>query len=68
MTTIFKKSKNIYTVSNFTKERIIKYFKKQENKIKIVYADVSKSFKEYNKKYEKEDYVYMLETLKKIKA
>ena len=62
------KSKNIYTVSNFTKERIINYFPKQKNKIKIIYADVSKGFKNYDKSYAKEDYVIYVGNIKENKG
>lgn len=63
-----KKSKNIYTVSNFTKERIINYYPKQKNKIKIIYADVSKGFKNYDKSYSKEDYVIYVGNIKENKG
>ncbi len=63
-----KKAKIIYIVSNFTKERITHYFKKQTNKIDIIYADVSKKFKEYNKTFDKEDYVIYVGNIKENKG
>ena len=63
-----KKAYNIYTVSNFTKDRIIHYYKKVENKINIIYADVSNSFKDFNQKLEKENYVIFVGNLKENKG
>lgn len=62
------KATTIYTVSNFTKERIIHYFKNVENKINVIYADVSNSFKEYDKKFAKENYVIFVGNLKENKG
>lgn len=63
-----KKAKNIYTVSNFSKERIIHFFKKTKDKLDVIYADASKSFKEYDKTFQKEDYVIYVGNIKENKG
>ena len=66
-----KKSKGIFTVSNFTKERIMHYFPKCKANITLVYNGLSNSIIEYkknHKKGEKEDYILFVGNIKKQKG
>lgn len=66
-----KKSKGIFTVSNFTKDRIMHYYPKCKAEITLVYNGLSNSIIEYkknNKKAEKEDYILFVGNIKKQKG
>ena len=66
-----KKSKGIFTVSNFTKERIMHYYPKCKANIILVYNGLSNSIIEYKKnnpKVTKEDYILFVGNIKKQKG
>ena len=63
-----KKSEAVFTVSNFSKQRIAHYFPKYENKIIVSYPGIESSFKEYKMVGEKEDYVIFVGNIKKHKG
>ncbi|MDN5305287.1 MAG: hypothetical protein PWP46_2174 [Fusobacteriaceae bacterium] len=70
-----KKSKKVFTVSNFSKERIIYHFKPRIP-VEVTYNGISKFIKEYikdnlekkNKNYIKEDYIIYVGNIKKHKG
>jgi glycosyltransferase involved in cell wall biosynthesis len=62
-----KRSVNIYTVSNFSKERIIKYFYKYKDKVKYRYQGISNDFKKH-KETIKKDYVLYVGNIKTHKG
>jgi glycosyltransferase involved in cell wall biosynthesis len=62
-----KRSEKVYTVSNFTKNRIKYYFKKYEYKVKYKYQGISASFKN-NKQAVKQDYILYVGNIKKHKG
>ncbi len=65
-----KKSSHVFTVSNFSKERINNYFPKYENKISYCYNGVDNIFKEYAKKeaLPKENYILYVGNIKEHKG
>ena len=63
-----KKSKTVFTVSKFSKNRICHYFKKAASKIVYSYQGVANSFKEYNEKFEKKNYILYVGNIKKHKG
>ena len=63
-----KHASKIFTVSNFSKDRIIYHFKKSKDKIIVSYPGVSDNFKNYNKINEKENYVVFIGNIKKNKG
>lgn len=63
-----KKADTIFTVSNFSKNRIIYHFPKSESKIKVIYPGVGDNFKSYNTINEKEKYVVYVGNIKKNKG
>lgn len=60
-----KKSRVVFTVSEFSKGRILNYFPKTN--VVVTYTSISKDVLEYNKKFEKEDQVVFVGNLKKNK-
>lgn len=66
-----KKSKKIFTVSNFTKERIYHFFPKYKKDITVVYNGLSKSIIEYKEKHvaePKENFIIFVGNIKKQKG
>ncbi len=63
-----KKSINVFTVSNFSKERIIHYFKKYEDKIIQSYQSISSSFFNEDKILDKDNYIIFVGNVKKNKG
>lgn len=63
-----KKSGTVFTVSKFSKNRIIHYFKKYGSKVIYEYNGVMDNFKNYSKKQEKEKYVIFVGNIKKHKG
>ena len=62
-----RKSIKVYTVSNFSKNRISHYFRKYKNKIEYKYQGISDDFKS-DEKYEKKDYVLFIGNIKNHKG
>lgn len=64
-----RKSKCIFTVSNFTKERIKYHFKKVKCDIKVVYNGLSQSIRNYDRtSKEKKPYLIFVGNIKKQKG
>ena len=65
-----KKSSHVFTVSNFSKERISYYFKKYETKLSYAYTGVDAVFKKYEKEeaLEKENYIIYIGNIKENKG
>ncbi len=68
ITRCMKRSNYIYTVSNFSKNRILFYYPKIKNKISVLYNDVKNDFKEFNIKYKKENYLIFVGNIKENKG
>lgn len=62
-----KKSAYVYTVSNFSKNRIINYFPKYKSKIKYEYQGISDEFKSQTN-VNKKDYILYIGNIKKHKG
>lgn len=64
-----KKSKKIFTVSNFSKDRINYHLKKSKNKVIVTYSGLSDNILNYKDiKAEKEDYIVFVGNIKKNKG
>ncbi len=65
-----KKSHHIFTVSNFSKNRIAHYFKKYENKISFAYTGVDDVFKKFEntEASTKENYIIYIGNIKENKG
>lgn len=63
-----KKADVIYTVSNFSKDRIKYYFPKVDKKVNVIYPGVSLKFNDYNNYKEKENYVIFVGNVKENKG
>ena len=65
-----KKSSHVFTVSNFSKERINNYFPKYKNKISYFYSGVDKIFKDFAKEeaLEKENHILYIGNIKENKG
>ena len=63
-----KKSKCVFTVSKFSRDRIAYYFNKYKNKIEWFYQGISENFVNYNKIVKKENYIIYVGNIKKHKG
>ncbi len=63
-----KRSEWVFTVSNFSKERISNYFPKYKNKIIVGYQGIEESFKTFKHSLEKENYIIFVGNIKKQKG
>lgn len=63
-----KKSDKVFTVSNFSKNRIIHYYPKFKNKIEFHYPGVSAKFYNSFDNSQKEDYIIYVGNVKKSKG
>ena len=63
-----KKSKRVFTVSKFSKDRIAYHFKKYIDKIVWSYPGVSHNFVSYSKNFKKENYIIYVGNIKKNKG
>lgn len=63
-----KKSINVLTVSNFSKERISHYYKKYSSKLLVAYPGVSNVFKNKYESVTKENYILFCGNIKKHKG
>jgi len=62
---LIKKADKVLTISNFSKERIIKEYPKVSSKIDVIYHGLSKDFKDSLEK--KEDYILYVGAINEIK-
>ncbi len=63
-----KKASYVFTVSNFSKERIISHFPFVRDKIDFCYQGVANKFETYKQKLKKENYVIYVGNIKKHKG